>query len=130
MAGKLVHFEMPAKDGNRARRFYGSLLGWKFKDAGMPGLDYFMTEGIEPVAAVFTRPDQKGPVIYFDVDDIDAAIGKARQLGGKAEKKAPVPGQGWFAACTDTEGNSFSLWQADNAAPMPQPQGAAATART
>lgn len=130
MAGKLVHLEIPAKDGDRARKFYGSLLGWKFKDAGMPGMDYFMTEGIEPVAAVFTSPDQKGPVIYFDVDDIDAASRKARQLGGKAGEKAPVPGEGWFAACTDTEGNSFSLWQADKAAPMPQQPGTAATART
>lgn len=96
----------------------------------MPGMDYFMTEGIDPVAAVFTSPDQKGPVIYFDVDDIDAAIGKARQLGGRAEEKAPVPGQGWFAACTDTEGNSFSLWQADKEAPMQeQQQSTAATAR-
>ena len=120
MAGKLVHFELPAKDGARARTFYGSLLGWKFKDGGMPGMDYFMTEGIEPVAAVFTDPQGKGPVIYFDVDNIDASIANARKLGGKAEEKMPVPGQGWFAACTDTEGNNFSLWQADTAAPMPK----------
>ena len=64
MAGKLVHFELPAKDGDRARKFYSSLLGWKFKDAGQPGLDYFMTEGIEPVAAVYTGDEgQRGPII-------------------------------------------------------------------
>jgi predicted enzyme related to lactoylglutathione lyase len=28
----------------------------------------------------------------------------------------PVPGHGWFAACRDTEGNAFSLWQGDEAA--------------
>lgn len=127
MAGKLVHFELPAKDGDRARKFYSSLLGWKFKDSGMPGLDYFMTEGIEPVAAVFTPDEQKaGPIIYFDVDDIDAAISAAKKLGGKADDKMPVPGQGWFSACVDTEGNPFSLWQVDTAAPMPeQPEHAA-----
>jgi predicted enzyme related to lactoylglutathione lyase len=27
-----------------------------------------------------------------------------------------VPGYGWFAACTDTEGNAFSLWQSDESA--------------
>ena len=122
MAGKLVHFELPAKDGDRARKFYSSLLGWKFKDSGMPGLDYFMTEDIEPVAAVYTSDEQKtGPIIYFDVDDIDAAIRDAKKLGGKADDKLPVPGQGWFAACVDTEGNAFSLWQDDPAAPMPEP---------
>lgn len=130
MAGKLVHLELPSKDGARARKFYGSLFGWKFKDSGMPGMDYFMTEDHEgPVAAVYTAPERKGPIIYFDVDDIDAATRKVRQLGGEAEEKGPVPGEGWFAACKDTEGNSFSIWQADKAAPMPMPQGAA-TART
>lgn len=129
MAGKLVHVEMPAKDGNRARKFYSSLLGWEFKDSGMPGLDYSMTEGLEPVVAVFTMPDKKGPVIYFDVEDIDAAIRKVKQLGGEAEDKLPVPGQGWFADCRDTEGNPFSLWINDTSAPMPEQQ-KVETART
>lgn len=78
-----------------------------------------MTEGVEPVAAVYTSPDQTGPVIYFDVDDIDASVRQARELGGTANEKMPVPGQGWFAACTDTEGTTFSLRRADPAAPMP-----------
>jgi predicted enzyme related to lactoylglutathione lyase len=130
MSGKLVHFELPAKDGDRARKFYGSLLGWKFKDAGQPGLDYFMTEGIEPVAAVYTDADRKGPIIYFDVDDIDAAIRKTRELGGTSEEKLPVPAQGWFVSCRDTEGNPFSLWQDDKAATMPEQQDVEAPART
>lgn len=126
MTGKLVHLELPAKDGERARTFYGSLLGWKFKDAGMPGMDYFMTEGIEPVTAVYTSPEQTGAVIYFDVDDIDAAIKKVRQLGGEADRKGGVPGQGWFVSCRDTEGNAFSLWQADPSAPALDPREASA----
>jgi predicted enzyme related to lactoylglutathione lyase len=130
MAGKLVHFELPAKEGDRARKFYSSLLGWKFKDAGVPGLDYFMTEGIEPVAAVYTEPERKGPIIYFDVDDIDAAIRKTRELGGTSEEKLPVPAQGWFASCQDTEGNPFSLWQDDKAAQMPEQQDVEAGARS
>jgi len=49
-------------------------------------------------------------------DDIDATRGKVQELGGQAEDKMPVPGYGWFAACTDTEGNAFSLWQSDESA--------------
>ena len=128
-AKTVVHLELPAKDGNRARKFYSTLLGWKFKDSGTPGMDYFMTDGAEPVVAVWTQPDKQGPIVYFDTDDIDSAIRKTRELGGKADEKMPVPGQGWFSACTDTEGNSFSLWEADNAAPMYEPRGAEAVAR-
>jgi predicted enzyme related to lactoylglutathione lyase len=39
-----------------------------------------------------------------------------KELGGSAEDKMPVPTHGWFAACKDTEGNSFSLWQGDSSA--------------
>ncbi len=132
MTRTVVHVELPAKDGDRARRFYSTLLGWKFKDSGMPDMDYFMTEGAEPVVAVWTQPDKKGPLVYFDTPDISAAIAKVRELGGKADEKMPVQQQGWFPACTDTEGNEFSLWQADAAAPAyePQEQGAEATTRS
>lgn len=81
-------------------------------------MDYFMTEGVEPVAAVYTSPDQTGPVIYFDVDDIDASVRQARELCGTANEKMPVPGQGWFAAHRH-RGTTFSLRRADPAAPMP-----------
>ncbi|MGH2451589.1 MAG: VOC family protein [Candidatus Limnocylindria bacterium] len=120
----VVHVELPAKDGGRARKFYTSLLGWKFNDSGMPGMDYFMTDGVEPVVAVYSNPELKGPVIYFPVDDIDAAIRKVRQLGGTAAGKGAVPEQGWFVSCTDTEGNPFSLWQADKSAPALAPEAA------
>jgi uncharacterized protein len=60
--------------------------------------------------------------VYFAVDDIDAARERIRQLGGKAEDKAPVPGMGWFARAEDTEGNAFSLWQTDPNAPAGEEQ--------
>ena len=53
-------------------------------------------------------------IVYFDTDDIDASIAKVRELGGSADDKQPVPQQGWFAGCKDTEGNAFSLWQSDS----------------
>jgi len=59
-----------------------------------------------------------GPVVYFDSADIDASIGKVRELGGKSEDKQAIPGQGWFAACVDTEGNKFSLFQNDPSVTM------------
>jgi predicted enzyme related to lactoylglutathione lyase len=31
----------------------------------------------------------------------------------------PVPAMGWFATCTDPQGNEFGLWQNDTSAPAP-----------
>ncbi|MGH2472241.1 MAG: hypothetical protein ACRDG6_07540 [Candidatus Limnocylindria bacterium] len=36
-----------------------------------------------------------------------------------------IPGQGWFAGCTDTEGNAFSLYQNDPSVTMETEQQAA-----
>jgi len=50
---------------------------------------------------------------------------KCASGGGEAEDKQTIPSIGWFSGCKDTEGNSFSLYQNDESAPMPDgpPQG-------
>ncbi|TMG49111.1 MAG: VOC family protein [Chloroflexi bacterium] len=120
MQGKIVHFELNAKDAARAKRFYSGLFGWKYKDSEIPGVDnYFLIDGIEPGGAINgMSPEKPGPVVYFDTDNIDESIKKVRDLGGKADEKLPIPFQGWFAGCTDTEGNTFSLFQNDPSVTM------------
>ena len=119
MAGRLVHFELPAKDSGRAKEFYGSLFGWKFESYGP--MDYHLTQVDEKQGgAVSGMQEGDHATIYFDVDDIDAATARVRELGGEADEKQPVPGMGWFAACKDTEGTNFSVWQSDESAPMPE----------
>jgi len=115
MAGKLVHFEVLAKDANRATKFYSGVFGWDFSDSGMPGIDYRMVRtGEDQGGAVFAPEDGKTELkVYFDTDDIDATIAKVRDGGGEAEDKQTIPSIGWFSGCKDTEGNSFSLYQND-----------------
>lgn len=125
MAGRLAHFEMPAEDAGRAKEFYASVFGWKFRSMEGPFEYHMLEEGIEPGGAVYpAQHGEKGPIIYFDTDDIDASAGKVRELGGKADDKSPIPEIGWFARCWDTEGNPFSLFQPDSSVPMPEGMGA------
>jgi len=116
----IVHFELPSADVDRAKGFWTGLFGWSF--AGMEGpFEYLMTQGEEPVGAIYKADDAgSGPVVYFATDDIDAGLGKIRELGGTAEEKQPIPTIGWFARAQDTEGNSFSLFQGDESVPMPE----------
>ena len=114
MAGKLVHFEIPAADTGRAKGFWSGALGWEFGDSAMPDFEYYMVRtGEDQGGAVMPSQGSSGIVVYFDTDDIDASIGKVRERGGTAEDKSPIPHVGWFASCTDTEGNAFSLFQSD-----------------
>ena len=115
MAARVVHIEIPAQDADRAQGFYEGLLGWQLGQV-MPEQDYRMADLGEGQGAAVYPSDEggRGMKIYFGVDDIDASLAQVRELGGSAEEKMPVPGMGWFAACKDSEGNSFSFWQSDS----------------
>jgi predicted enzyme related to lactoylglutathione lyase len=119
MSGRLVHFELPARDPERAKSFYAALFGWEFETWNGPD-EYYMIEG-EPAGALYAVENgDTGPIVYFDVDDIDGAIEQVEQLGGRAEEKQAIPTIGWFARCWDTEGNPFSLFKADSSVAAPE----------
>ena len=115
MAGKPVHFEIPAKDTSRAQEFYKNLFGWQFQ--GMEGpTEYHMTR-LSDVSGGAVFPGDTGAIrVYFDVDDINAGAAKVTDLGGEANEARPVPGMGWFSTCKDPHGNDFGLWQTDSSA--------------
>jgi uncharacterized protein len=119
MEGQLVHFELPAEDARRAKEFWKSLFGWKFREWTGP-VEYHMLDGAEPGGAIYpSEQPGTGPIVYFGTSDIDKAIARARELGGSADEKQPIPGIGWFARCRDTEGNEFSMFQADESVSPP-----------
>jgi uncharacterized protein len=122
MSGRVVHFEIPFDDGDRARAFYQNAFGWTIM--AMPEMDYTIvstgpsgeqgpTEPGYIGGGMMTRSDGfKGPVITVDVDDIDKALAKVEELGGKTVRPREEVGQMGFAAYfTDPEGNLMGLWQ-------------------
>ena len=117
MAGEMVHFELIVKDADKAQAFWSGVFGWTFGPS-MPEMDYRMAQIDDTSgAAIFGTDEGKHhPNVYLATDDIEASIAKVRELGGTAGDKQPVPTHGWFAACKDTEGTSFSLWQGDETA--------------
>ena len=115
MAGHITHYEISATDVDRAQRFWNGIFGWEFGASVMPDGEYRMARTAEQSGVALTSHGEPGhPSVYFDVDDIEASLAKVRELGGEAAEKQPVPQMGWFAACKDSEGNAFSLWQTDS----------------
>ncbi|AOW93552.1 glyoxalase [Rhodococcus sp. WMMA185] len=122
MAGRIVHFEIPFDDGDRARGFYRDAFGWNM--AEIPQMDYTMVS-TGPVSES-GMPDQPGfinggmmqrgevtsPVVTVDVDSIDDALAKIESLGGKTvSPRTPVGNMGFAAYFTDSEGNVVGLWE-------------------
>jgi len=53
----------------------------------------------------------------ISVDKWEAGAEAVKKAGGKVlQEKTAVPGQGYFAYCTDTEGNVFGIFEADPSA--------------
>ena len=111
MPGKLVHFELPARDVERAKGFWSGVFGWEF-DAPM-GMEYWMTQNAEGQGGAVYPSDGTQLLAYFDTDDLDATLEQVRAGGGTAGDKLPIPHVGWFAHCADTEGNAFGVFQSD-----------------
>ena len=119
MGKKIVHVEFPAQDLERGQKFWEGVGGWDVKDSGMPGMQYLMWQQDDQGGGIYSMEGQSGTKVYFGSDDIDADIGKVRELGGEAEDKQPIPSVGWFARCKDSEGNPFSIFQSDESVQMP-----------
>ena len=118
MGKKVVHVEIPARDADRAQKFWEAVGGWSIGDSGMPGIDYRMFQEGDQGGAVF--PGDGALLVYYGSEDIDSDLATVREAGGDAEDKQPIPGIGWFTRCKDTEGNPFALFQSDESAPMPE----------
>jgi predicted enzyme related to lactoylglutathione lyase len=120
---KVVHFELPADDTERAQAFYAEAFGWQLNS--MPGMGYTLVTttptnergqvseagGINGGMLARQAPIT-APVITIGVDDIDVALDKIEKLGGRTALGRQTVGEmGFSAYFTDTEGNVVGLWQ-------------------
>ena len=121
MTSRVIHFEIPVDDPDRAARFYGDVFGWSVDKWG-PADYWTMTTGDPPgpgaEGALTPRAEApEGVVVYIGVSDIDEAMRRVRAAGGDAlTASLPVPGMGWMAHVRDPEGNVIGLFQEDSAA--------------
>ena len=133
----IVHFEIPANDIERAKKFYNDLFGWKIEK--WPGTDDSQLTSAatgQPMEYwLITTTDDKGNKAsvgggmmkrqmsehhitnYINVNSIAEYTSKVEELGGKVfASKHTVPGMGYFALCCDTENNIFAIWESDESA--------------
>jgi len=119
----IIHFEIPADDVEKLRKFYTELFGWKIEKTPGP-VDYWMIETV-PVdeKGMPIRPGVNGgmmkrqhpehkPVNYIAVESVEKYTKRIEALGGKVlVPKMEVPGICWFALALDPEGNQFAIME-------------------
>ena len=125
-----IHFEIQAADPKRAIAFYSALFGWVVQQMGRStGLlaDQDGREGTRWASmAACSRDEDRRRCRCRRSMPMSAPI-RRRQSRCHVEKvgelgtmvvvpKMAVPGVGWLAYATDTEGNIFGMLQPDAAA--------------
>jgi hypothetical protein len=116
---RVVHFEVVAHDAERAGKFYGELFGWGIQkwEGPMPYWIVDTGEGVGINGGIAQSRDASHPAqatFTVDVPDLDAYVAKAVAAGGvNVVPKMPIPGVGWLAYCTDSEGVIFGMMQND-----------------
>jgi predicted enzyme related to lactoylglutathione lyase len=124
MSGRVVHFEIPYDDGDRARNFYKEMFDWQLMTMPEMGGYTLVTSGpsgdqgpTEPGfinGGMLSREQAatSGPVVVVDVPSIDASLEKISGLGGAVvAPKTAVGDMGFAAYVKDPEGNVIGLWE-------------------
>jgi len=116
--------ELVTPDPAKAKEFYTKLIGWTtsempMKDGGVYTL-FNRADGVGAGGLMKTPEMMKGaPAVwmtYFAVEDIQAAVAKIQQLGGKiAVPPQMIPDVGTFTVAQDPQNAVFCLLQ-----PLPQ----------
>ncbi len=122
MSGRIVHFEIPHDDGDRARAFYEKAFGWQVMP--MPEMGYtlimtgpsgeqgpsepgFINGGMMQREEPFT-----GPNLVIDVENLEDALKSVNEAGGTTvSERQAVGDMGFVAYFKDTEGNLTGLWE-------------------
>lgn len=119
MANVINWFEIPAKNFDRACKFYSDVLGGEIQvmdsPAGMkygflPGTDKDVVGGAV-VSGEGYEPSAKGSVVYLNGgDDLSRPLSKIEKAGGKVlMPKTSIGENGFMAHFTDTEGNRVAF---------------------
>jgi uncharacterized protein len=123
MPSRPSHFEIPVDDPDRAERFYSNVFGWTFQRyPGAPQYYGMATTGEDQPGingALYQRGENDGTQLTMSVDSIEDAIATIEREGGSVvQGKTPIPSMGYFAVCTDTEGNKIGVFTNDPSATM------------
>ncbi len=115
---RVIHFEIPASDPERASVFYKKVFGWKIEKWPGPMEYWMVTTGAEGTPGIngglMKNTNVKTTTNTIGVESVDTAVETVKKAGGKlVMPKTPIPTVGYFAYLEDTEGNLFGVMQPD-----------------
>ncbi len=128
--GRFCWYELLTTDTAAAEAFYGKVLGWSARDAGMPDMKYTLLHAGETgIGGMMTMPPEciaegkpPGWMGYVAVDDVDACTTQATEAGGSVHMPPQdIPTVGRFSVIADPQGAVLTLFKPLPGQPSPPP---------
>jgi uncharacterized protein len=116
---RVIHFEIPAAEPERAAAFYKKVFGWSIEKWPGPMEYWMVTTGADGAPGINggllkKQAPTTATTNTIGVDSVEKAIAAVKSAGGKlVMPKTPIPTIGYFAYLEDTEGNLFGVLQSD-----------------
>lgn len=122
-AGALAWNELTTRDVDGSKEFYPAVFGWAVRDVSFEDASYTLWEvDGQPVAGMMPMVGEQWPpdlpphwMVYFAVDDTDAAAGRVTELGGQVSVPPADTPAGRLAVVGDPHGAFFSIIRPDPA---------------
>jgi uncharacterized protein len=123
--GAMTVNQLNTTDVEAAKRFYSELFGWRFERqtelGDTEGVQYWgifngdrlnggMMELVEPAREAGVPSHW---LVFFTVEDADAAVSRIRELGGQVQVEPTEIPAGRFAVAVDPQGATFALFEGE-----------------
>ena len=115
MPGDVNYFEIGSPDAPAAQAFYGGLFGWTFGEPSMPARYSMIQDDKGGLWDTSAMGGTSWAIFYVQVDDVQAALDRARELGATVAVPLVDNGQIKFAHLLDPQGNRFGIWKPNDA---------------
>ncbi len=105
--GAPSYIELCVDDADKARAFFGALLGWRVEGDSGPG--QASTGGLD--VGIHDRDPSSLLEVFFTVNQLESAIARLRELGGQTVSgiHAESASFGRWVECQDDQGVRFGL---------------------
>lgn len=111
--GGLSYLKIPTIDPRRSATFYEQLLGWRIDRRSDDDFRFSDGDGLLIGRWVEGRAAGREPgfLLFFYVEDLDAAIARVTANGGEVAEPPRPEGDVRVATVRDPSGNAIGLWQ-------------------
>lgn len=111
MANNIDYFEIGSPDPESSTAFYSGLFAWKVGPPSAPAQYSMIDENKGGLWDTTALGGENWAIFYVHVEDVQASIDQAQELGATVAVPLTDNGPIEFAHLVDPLGNRFGIWR-------------------